>query len=479
MEHTEIAAKLRKPDPNLSARLKISHFIPDRHASKALFKKTDTSGANLIDSMDRLALDTFGSAPFLYVKNKDRKSPIDGQLTAIPVPVVAHGLNTYEQHTNIYFSAALNREPKHFEMLKSLGLHADHVHQASAHEMLYQCVMRTSLRDPASSAIVHAIVPDEPSAMRLAYLVGTKQVSQLGAICAPPRPALTDIQRRQRHEASKAIARLYARKTTRNWYINEDRVNPGTFLQPQSPVNSPTCFVTLHRDAFAAQPAEHLVKELSINDFLALLRKQAKAVRDRKEDAAFFNPCVFEPPPGSSGYRKIDYFRQSSFLVLDFDDGNLSPEEFERIFWHEAKRGQKRSFVICNSFSRSPDKPNKFRVLLFYKRPAMSLFQHKAVLESVVARLEKHGYSKQSAKLDPACWSGVQSFYWPCTNRDHQEWAFFRTHGTKGSDIERCAIDPVLFGITYIQPNPVLTASLKPVSCPPSPDNRSTTPPPI
>ena len=194
-----------------------------------------------------------------------------------------------------------------------------------------------------------------------------------------------------------------------------------------------------------------------------LLRKQAKAIRDRKEDAAFFNPCVFEPPPGSSGYRKIDYFRQSSFLVLDFDDGNLSPEEFERIFWHEARRGQKRSFVICNSFSRSPDKPNKFRVLLFYKRPAMSLFQHKAVLESVVARLEKHGYSKQSAKLDPACWSGVQSFYVPCTNRDHQEWAFFRTHGTKGRDIERCAFDPVLSGITYIHPNPVLAAPLKPV----------------
>ena len=145
----------------------------------------------------------------------------------------------------MYFSAALNREPKHFEMLKSLGLHADHVHQASAHEMLYQCVMRTSLRDPASSAIVHAIVPDEPSAMRLAHLVGTKQVSQLGAICAPPRPALTDIQRRQRHEASKAIARLYAPKTTRNWYINEHRVNPGTFL----PASIPSQFTHVFRDA--------------------------------------------------------------------------------------------------------------------------------------------------------------------------------------------------------------------------------------
>jgi hypothetical protein len=61
-------------------------------------------------------------------------------------------------------------------MLESLGFDPDHVHVATAHEVLYQCVMRTSLRDPQATTPVRAIVPDEPSAMRLAQLVGTGEI---------------------------------------------------------------------------------------------------------------------------------------------------------------------------------------------------------------------------------------------------------------------------------------------------------------
>ena len=72
------------------------------------------------------------------------------------------------------------------------------------------------------------------------------------------------------------------------------------------------------------------------------------------------------------GYRTQLNFLQSFFWCLDFDNGTLSPEEFENIFWKEAKRGHRHSFIICNSFSCSPDTPNKFRVILFYLRPARS-----------------------------------------------------------------------------------------------------------
>ena len=146
-------------------------------------------------------------------------------------------------------------------------------------------------------------------------------------------------------------------------------------------------------------------------------------------------------------------------MVLDFDNGDLSPEEFDRIFWSEAGRGQKRSFVICNSFSRCEATPNKFRVILFYKRPATTLQQHEAVYDAIVSRLEENGYSAKSAKLDPACRSGVQSFYLPCTNRAHQEWAFFATRGTKTRDLERCTIDPVMFGKTAMAVVPRLAAN--------------------
>ena len=95
-----------------------------------------------------MALEAFGGEPFLFVPNNKRKSSaIDGLRTARKIPVVSHGLeNAYADYHNIYISAALNREPRHFAMLAELGLAADYVHRASAHETYYQDVMRTWLR---------------------------------------------------------------------------------------------------------------------------------------------------------------------------------------------------------------------------------------------------------------------------------------------------------------------------------------------
>jgi hypothetical protein len=219
--------------------------------------------------------------------------------------------------------------------------------------------------------------------------------------------------------------------------------------------NGPTCFVTFHTEAEACRADDFLVHSMQIGDFVAFLRQQAGAVIKKKSEKLFFNPCVFVPPAGADGYRRLEYFKQSSFLVLDFDGGILSPEDFERIFWTDAARGRKRSFVICNSFDRSAKDPNKFRVVLFYKRPATSLEQHKAVYAAIVARLEEHGFTAESAKLDPQCKSGVQSFYLPCTNEEHLDWAFFTACGTKTRDLERCAIDPVAYGKTTVLSRPV------------------------
>jgi hypothetical protein len=164
----------------------------------------------------------------------------------------------------------------------------------------------------------------------------------------------------------------------------------------------------------------------------------------------------------------MEYFKQSSFLLLDFDGGNLSPEDFERIFWMTAGRGLKRSFVICNSFHRCAATPNKFRVVMFYKRPATSLEQHKAVYKAIVARLEEHGFTAESSKLDPQCKTGVQSYYLPCTNGDHPKWAFFAARGTKTRDLERCAIDPITFGKTAVVSRPVPMVTFNSVDAPPA-----------
>ena len=47
-------------------------------------------------------------------------------------------------------------------------------------------------------------------------------------------------------------------------------------------------------------------------------------------------------------------------MVLDFDNGDLSPEEFERIFWSEAGRGQKRSLSFAIRFHDARRSPTNF-----------------------------------------------------------------------------------------------------------------------
>ena len=446
-EHKAIAAKLRSVPNNLGSRLKVSYFIPDRHFSKKLANKADEKAIRLIDTMDQAALAAFGSEPFLYVANNDRKSEIlDNAEQAKRISVLCHGLNAYDKFNNIYFSAALNREPKHFAMLKELGLDPDVVHQANAHEVNYQAVMRTSLRDPGSTAKVHAIVADEPSAKRVAALVGTNDVSQLGAFHERPRSPWSAAEKAKRQSANKAFRDLYAPNPTPMSYINDSGMDFGAFDSTGTYTghNLPHCFVVFHQSPYDDEGQKHLMKNLSVNEFAALLKIMAKAPCDSKEELPLFNPCVFDPPEGAQGFRRQEYFKMSSFLALDFDNGNLSKDDFIDIFWTKAKRGQKRSFVICNSFSRSPDNPNRFRVIMFYKRPAMTPAQHGVVYDAVVARLEENGFTAASAKLDKQCRSGVQSFYIPATNREHPEWAFFEKYGLKSRELRRCAIDPVL-----------------------------------
>jgi hypothetical protein len=42
-----------------------------------------------------------------------------------------------------------------------------------------------------------------------------------------------------------------------------------------------------------------------------------------------------------------------------------------------------RMALIFNSFSRCPEMPNKFRVIMFYKQPAHSIPEHRAVYDKL------------------------------------------------------------------------------------------------
>ena len=438
-----ISSSLRASPASLGERLRISYFLQGRSFSKYLGNKaviggrTVVGGETIFDSMDALAASEFGNQSFLYIPNKHRRSIIDDLPNARAVSVACQGLNGLQDYHNLYFSAALNREPKHFAMLASLGLRPNLVHQATAHEAVYQAVMRTSLRDPEAREAVHVIVPDHASAERLGALLGSKNIARLGNLSVRQNPRLTPTEKSRRQRFVRLKTEIFLPQDIPDSSINEDGMTSGKF----DGETNLTCSLTFHKNMFANSRDQFRVETYQLQDFIGELRETAKTLINRKDEAFLWNPAVFNASRGD-GYRTQSNFIRSSFLVLDFDGGTLSPEEFEEIFWSSARGAGRHSFITCNSFSRSPAAPNKFRVIFPYRQPAQSIAEHKAAYAYIVTRLEEAGHTPASAQLDPACKSGVQSFWIPSTNRDYREMAFFHTFGTKTVELKRYALDP-------------------------------------
>jgi Type III restriction enzyme, res subunit len=454
----ETICKLLRSQKPIGDRLTLRYFIKGRSYSKYLGAK-GPEGNSLIDKMDGLALEEFGSDPFLYVSNKDHpKADTEEWSNATSISLSAHGLNEYTNFDNFYFGASTNREPKHFQMLNQLGLTSEVIHRATTHEIIYQCLLRSSLRDHTSDRRVVALVPDELSANTIAELTGCTDIQQLGSLLEPKLPALTSTQKGCRKRAKKLVELLWNPNLIPDVFSNqENSINFGSDVLIEES-NISTAIMTLHKSPYTKFADEHIAHTDSILNMVSIFKSFSVNVIGKKDDSVLFNPTVFYAPPGAVGYRKKDYFLQSSFLVLDFDDGNLSPEAFESIFYHKGKGKVKTSFVICNTFSRSPDKPNKFRVILFYKKPTLSISDHHDMFDAIVERLADAGFSKEAAQLDPACRSGVQSYFMPCTNRHFPESAFFRCHGLKTRQLERYALDParvknIPLGLEHVTPN--------------------------
>jgi hypothetical protein len=310
--------------------------------------------------------------------------------------------------------------------------------------------MRTSLRLPDATSPVIIIVPDRLAAIKLQGLIGATTVTKLGNIERPkPRP-LTPAERNKRLKVTKHIQALFAAKRLRNMLIDIKCHHSAAKPLPSS--NSSTCIVTFHQSKYAKKEEDFTAISCSIQGLIAEFRLFARTPIAKKE-RIFFNAAHFDPTiDPSQGYRTKANFRSGSMLVLDFDNGSLSPERFVEIFWTKAGRAGKRSFIICNTFSSSPEEPNRFRVILFFKTPARSLHAYQAVYDSVIARIVEQGYPIEEMGIDLSCRSGVQSFYIPCTNRAYPDHAFFEQYGTETRDISRYGIDPSSYDKTAPAP---------------------------
>jgi hypothetical protein len=466
VEEQEITKRLRDVPPP-GTRAQICYFFEERKFSKSLAAEVLPNGLSVREAMDKAAIDRMAGRPCLYVENKGLESSSLGNAPNMTkIPVQAHGLNEYSSFHNVYISAALNKSPQHYQILMALGFTAPAIDRATSHEYYYQIAMRTSLRDPSSTEPVMIIVPDKPSADRLAVLIHAPAPQKLGHIL-PDKVIYTAVQKQQR-SATKKVGRLLLNPKNEPFPLCNKRNGTDSGSNPEEldsldGAEHLNIFVTFHGSPYSL-PAEHYSQLIDVQEFIGHMRKFGRTPLVEKEEGLLFNSAAFNPQKGQ-GYKCQEYFVSSSFMVLDFDNGSLSPDAFDKIFWDDAP-SLRRSFLLCNTFSRSPEQPNRFRAILFYRKPAMSIEAHQAVYDSIVDRLADSGYPADEAKLDPQCRSGVQSFWMPCTNKLHQGQAFFLQRGTRTREILKFGIDPDY----YLRTKPSSSVSVRPAL-----DRRSST----
>lgn len=92
--------------------------------------------------------------------------------------------------------------------------------------------------------------------------------------------------------------------------------------------------VTFHKTLWALTPTEFKQHAFSTQDFIGILRQASRVLCKAKTELYLFNPATFSMPDGQvEGHRRQVNFVQSSALFLDFDNGQLSPEQFEQDQW--------------------------------------------------------------------------------------------------------------------------------------------------
>ncbi len=365
--HKEIRRRLRYtnyPD-QLGKRLMVEYYIKDRSYSKSLRDSKGPDGRTVGASMDDALTEAVGSDPFLLVCNKDYRGRLRHLKGCKPILTISHGLNAYEDATTLVFMAALNRKPDAIRMLAALGLSMESIRRSTVYEILHQAVMRTNLRVAVSTKPVRVIVPDRFSSDFLVDRFGTTNVKHIAAPNYQVRaPALSGSQRKQRLKYKQTVDAIFAgqheERNSLSSIRNRSRRNR---VPAPPPANLPMLMLTLQKERFAQVAAEFRVLTGSAVELVDALKWCASTVQTSKDKGELYQLTEFDPTRDPRGYRRQKNFKASYGLILDFDNGSLSPAEFERLFWQHAPRHCRWSFMICNSFSRSSSEPNKFRVV--------------------------------------------------------------------------------------------------------------------
>jgi hypothetical protein len=413
------------------------------------------NGAKIQDRMIQAAKELFPSGRFVWHANKSLVDDPFG-LPAERLPNKPNGLNSFAGFDDIVFLSSLNPPTDHFRFLQSRGLSGGEVRGFTYFAEAYQAILRTSLRDLGNRQPKRILVPDRGLADYLQDAFPGSRVEKLdiGLINelskrrGRPRKHQSNRERvaqqrqRAREQKLKVLGeqiRLNSPDTVGREDWGEEGGKPGvenggTSRAEISIESSYTIFgtgpptATLFSSTSASIPSAYVSCETDA--FVGFLRRCHERRTNSKNENYLFSPAIFDPGRSAGANRgkaNIAYLRN---IVLDFENGELKPEELPNLF-----PGLR--MVITNTFNHTSDNP-RFRALL----PTSEIMTPEVygLIQGCLAdKLEDAGYAvdrggkrrkgvrllnSRPSGLDWSTRLPTSLFYLPC-QAQHPEASFF------------------------------------------------------
>jgi hypothetical protein len=452
------------------------HRLTIRYLQESNWSKT--SAAKLINGMDKLNYfaklveEFMDNREFIYMTNNDDLRKFSHGTKA---SVISHGINYLDHIDNIYFSPALNNQPKHTRMLGEFGFDNEFIKRAMFHEVAHQAIMRTSLRRRDCTNPVTAIVSDKATAEAIArqfpgcyigpingcikQVIGLSNTEKKAKSRLKSLIELRDLNSLVVHSQFEALELTNANATAVNdskYRSSWEKMSPTPIYIGISVQNIPkqpefldiALGVTYMSNIYQKSVAG--IKENSPMAFVKAMKKiYTNHIISAKDENLLFNGVTYKTEE-SRALSNVDY---ASIVVVDIDDGDLSPEKFKEIFTKKVKH----SFFMCNSFSRSIEKPNNYRAVFFINQVVndeiyreIHLYLQEIIAQNGYITCSTDQRNKLKSENSKLKFSGIDLskthtasfFYLPCKVQSRIDQAFFTRCNLKDdAQLKRYAIN--------------------------------------
>ena len=523
IEDDDISSRLLFQEYPASHRTVTIHYCINKKWSKT--RRDMTKGG--IEPFDHAAIALAAGRPFIFPPNQDHKefpSYLDLiRQGGIPIGMNVAGVNTWKQMNVIYLPPALNRDRIHASMLAGLckELTSAYLKRARQYTIVFQLLLRSSLRDPNATDPVDIIVPDVYTACYIAKFFKNFNCRYHDIITDEYYTVTQVVElskaQKQRLARKREAAKLFSQShryvvvsseeavldsagieviDSASKYVNTSNLNVIPSIEGLKTGAAPL-FDAFSKEGKPAQKAAQNgtvenTDRYSIRDLISLRgdsihlslsyylnkfdNQQGEPISSPVKEyikalCAFFEstsvsskekiplqcPFIFK-----NGFRRAlqedgsNNVQQAGFIMLDFDEGAVTPDIFDQLFTIKGKGHGSPShrdlwYVTHSSFNNDPDRGiHRFRVLVITDR-AMSLEEYFAIWDQFSNLLLSEGYAnvkvdKKSKKtndhysgLDRQTRIPTSLFYLPARNINKPDHASFirLSHSASKRNIQR------------------------------------------